>query len=464
LYDGTTALNTGSNVVNPSSSVTTGSDVTFTLDQQFVVAKGTVKTLALKCNVSSSAVANNTFSWGIQASPSVSVTGVTSSNDVTETVTASNGQTQTVAAGYLVISTDSSSPSYAVAAGGTTGNTVGVFKLRAYNEGINLNKLGLKLTNTASSSSSGVTQVTIWDGSTQVGAVVFTGANTVATTTFSTPVSLPKDTDKTLTIKADFAGIGTSLPGTQGHLFAIDVNGSDTTGTEGTGASSGATINLATAGSSASTAVSGVRVFKSFPTLAKLSVPTNTLNNGEQSLLRFRVTASSAGDVGVHKFTVRVATTTATVSGLNIRAYTDSSFSTPVSGLSSDGSMLATSLTLATWASSATDLDIVAQTSGAANTAIQVPAGQTRYFDVVGTVSGATTGASVQTQIQGDAAYPSLAGFMSTVAGIEADANDDFIWSPNATGTSVTASFDWTNGYGVVGLPASNMSAEVLSK
>jgi hypothetical protein len=55
---------------------------------------------------------------------------------------------------------------------------------------------------------------------------------------------------------------------------------------------------------------------------------------------------------------------------------------------------------------------------------------------------------------------------MAATLGVNNDAggNNDFIWSPNATGTSNVSSNDWTNGYGLVGLPASNMSAEVLSK
>jgi hypothetical protein len=313
LFDGSsTALNTGSNVVNPTAAQTSGGDVTFTFDQSLTIPKGTVKTISLKCNISSSATSTATYAWGIQASPSISVTGITSSNDVTETVSASAGQTQTIGNGYLTIATGDNDNGYSIVSANTTGNIVATYKVKAVNEAINLNKLGLKLTNTASSSSSDLVQVTVWDGSEQVGSVVFTGSNTVATTSFATPVVLTKDTDKVLTVKADFAGIGTSAAGTQGHLFAIDVNASDTTGTEGTGAGSGSTINLATSGSSASTAVSGVRVFKSFPTFAKLSVPTNTLNNGEQKLLRFSVSANSAGDVGIYKFTVRVATTTAT--------------------------------------------------------------------------------------------------------------------------------------------------------
>lgn len=458
LFDGATALNTGGNVVTTSAATNT-----FTLDQQLVITKGTVKTLALKCNVTSAA--SGTFQWGITNIQigAIAVSGVTSSNSVTATGNTGAGQVMTVGAGFITVTIDSDSPVYKIVAAGTTGNVISKFKFEAKNESVNLNKIGLKLTNTASSSASSLVQVSIWDGTTQVGTAVFIGSNTVATTTFASPVVLPKDTPKVLTIKADLASIGTSQPGTQGHLIAVDINSADTTGTEGTGSGSGATINLATAGSSASTAVAGVRVFKSFPTLAKVSVPTNTLNNGEQSLLRFKVTASTAGDVGIYKFTVRVATTTATVTGINIRAFSDA-FTSAVSGLTSDGSMLASNLTGTAWNSSATDLEVFAQTSAGATTTVQVPAGETRYFDLIGTVSGATPGASVQAQLQGDAAYPSLSGFMGTGLQINNDSNNDFIWSPNATSTSVYSSLDWTNGFGVLGLPASNMSAEVLSK
>ncbi len=477
LFDSSTALNTGSNTVNPTnggtatSSNTTGYSSTFTFDQSLVVPKGTVKTLTLKCNVSASANSNSVFQWGIAASPSITVTGVTSGNTVSSVVTSSNGQAMTVANGYLTVTTDPSSPSYAVVAGGTTGNVVGVYKIRASNDSVNLTTLGLKLTNTASSSASDLVQVTVWDGATQVGSAVFTGSNTVATSTLTlaspSGVLLTKDTDKLLTIKADLTNIGTSQPGTQGHLIAIDINANDTTGTQGTGIGSGATINLATSGSTASTAVAGVRVFRSYPTFAKLSVPTNTLNNGTQSLLRFKVTANAAGDVGIYKFTLNVATSTATVTNINIKAYTDSGFSTPVSGLSADGSMLVTPLTGTAWAASNTDLEVFAQNSSAASTTVQVPAGQTRYFDVTGTVAGAATGASVQTQLQGDAAYPVnqyVSNFMATSTAVNNDTNNDFIWSPNATSTSVVSSNDWTNGFGLVGLPAVNMSPEVLSR
>jgi hypothetical protein len=60
LFDGTLALNTGFNIVNP-----TGSDIGyyFSFDNPLVLAKGTTKTLSLRCNVASNAI--GTFNWGL---------------------------------------------------------------------------------------------------------------------------------------------------------------------------------------------------------------------------------------------------------------------------------------------------------------------------------------------------------------------------------------------------------------
>ena len=327
LWDGSTALNTGSNVVNPSTATPS-----FTLDQQFVVPKGTVKTLALKCNVSSSA--SGTYIYGITSGQigAISITGVTSSNSVTATGSTGTGQTMTVASGSLVVSLDSSSPSYSVVAAGSTGNTAGVYKFRATNEAVNLTRLALVLTSGASSD---LVSVSVWDGATQVGTAVFTGGNTVATSTFNTPVSLPKDTDKALTVKVDLSAVGTSQPGTRGSLIKVDVNSNDTTGTQGTGVGSGSTTNA-----SGSTSVAGVRLFKSFPTLALDTLGSTGIADGR--LMRFKVTANSAGSVGVAQMKFTVSTTTATVTNLQLFAYTDSSYSSPVSGQGTSGQVGAT--------------------------------------------------------------------------------------------------------------------------
>lgn len=469
LWDGSTALNTGTNSVDPSSFTA----ITFTFDTGFEVPKGTLKTLALKCNLASGATGSVT--WGYNSASTFTGTGLTSGSSVTPSAATAVGQVITYAAnGTLTALLDASSPSYGLAAANTTGNTLAILKFTADNEAIDLQKIELQLTNVASSSASDVTQVTIWQGATQVGSAIFTASNFTATTTLTTPVTIAKDGVAFLTVKADFTAIGTGQAGVQGHFVAVDylvpdVNHSSNAFTQGVGASSGATATS----SSGSTSSTGVRVFKSYPTLEKLAVPTNTLSNGVKDLARWKVSAQPTGDVGVHKFTLTIASTTATVASLDIYCYTNSSFSSVCSGLDTDGGFRNTDTTQQEITDGEAEntgrVAIVAQTSGGTNTAVQVPAGGSLYFVARATVSGSAAGASISTQLEGDAGYVDSSGdpeswFVLGTAKVDASTHDDFIWSGNATSTSLFTHGDWSNGYGVSGLPGSSMTAEVLSQ
>jgi hypothetical protein len=460
LYDGT-ALNTGSNAVNPASTHVSLVDSTFTLDSGLVVSKQTVKTIALKCNISASAN-GKTYKWGLQTAPTG--TGLTSGQSATITKTDSTGQLMTVtSAGSLTVAKDTSSPSYAIVAGGSTGVTLGVLKFSATNEIINLTKVALQLTNTASSSASDLTQVTLWDGSIQVGSVVFTGTNRNATSTLTTAVQIPKDGSKLITLKGNIASIGTAQPGTQGALIAVDYDNDDSTGTQGTGASSGTTINRT---SSSDSAVAGVRVFKSYPTLAKIAIPSTILVTGTMDLYRFSITANplTGNGIGLWQLTANIATSTGsavsgttTVTSMKVYAYTDSAFATPVSGYT-NGQIVSTVTGLVAGNNDAELLAI-----------LQIPAGSTYYFKVTGDIaliSGTGTfSGSVTTKINGDAAYPSLATLlMGTQTTIDADVNNNLVWSPNATTTSAAANVDWTNSYYVSGLPSDGMDSVTISK
>ncbi|PIQ92343.1 MAG: hypothetical protein COV70_00785 [Parcubacteria group bacterium CG11_big_fil_rev_8_21_14_0_20_39_22] len=441
LYNGSTALNTGSNIPT----MAAGSN-TITLDGGGVtVPKGVVSTLTFKCNLSGSATAGNTFQLGIPAASTLSATGVTSGSTATLSGSAATGQTMTVvSSGSFTVEKSDSSPSYDIVAAGTTGNVVGVLKLRATNEDITLNKLALQMSNSsASSTPANITKVTLHkaDG-TQVGEAVFAGTR-YATSTVS-GLTLNRDVETLLTIKVDLKDIGTTGAGTQGALVQIDYDGNDSTGTQGTGAT---TINT---GSSSDTAVDGIRVFKSYPTVERISDGiAENLRNGDQPLLRFKVTANSKGNIGLDSFSFRLSTTTATVSSINAFAYEtlgpDGQLNDPVSGVNASGKLDDTN---AVWVDGSTDIQIDIDSNGT-DTALQIPAGETRYFEIRGDVSGAATGASIQTTLRGDAAYPSLATLMGNATAVNADTNNNFVWSPNATTTSVQASNDWTNGYRV---------------
>jgi hypothetical protein len=356
----------------------------------------------------------------------------------------------TVNTGSLTVSTGTSA-SYAIAAGGSTGNVLGTIRFHATNEAVNLNRIGLKLTNTASSSASDLVAVSLWDGVTQIGSASFNGGATSATSTLTSPLVLPKDTDKDITVKIDLAQVGVAQSGTEGALISVDSNASsDTTGTQGTGVNSGSTTNA-----SGSTAFAGVRLFKSYPVIALGSLSSNGVTDGK--LMRFTVTANSNGGIGINQFKFTMSTTSATVAGVNLFGYSDSNYSQGISGFTS-GQIVA---------SNTGNLTNNGAVTISPSSIIEVPAGQTYYFELRGTVTGSGTAYSVNTTLLGDSQY-SLGFTPGTyVAGGSAlmatstvlfNSLNSMIWSPNATTSTPAINADWTNGFGVQGLPSSGLS------
>lgn len=448
LFDGATPLNTGSNNVNPTG--TSPASNTFTLDGSLTVPKGTVKTLDMKCDVSGSAT--GTFSWGIASSPSITVTGVNSNVDVTESVTASAGSTMTVASGSLAVSLDSSSPSYKIVPANSTDVVVAAYKFRPSNEDVSLRRIGLKLTNTASSSSSDLVRVTLWVGATQIGQATFTGSNTNATSTNASGSGemsyvLPKDTDTVVTVKADLAAIGTNQPAVSGHLIAVDVD-TNGTNTQGSGVGSGATITA-----TGSTAVAGVRMFKSVPTFT-YSTSGTTANNGVNDLLVLNVASDAKGETQLNKLVFTIATTTATLSAPTFVGPNGNVASTSNVNINPAG----TTITVF--------FDSTTNTQDRS-----IPAGTTKTYTLRATLNltGSNSTGSVSTALKADTSFPSLAAstFMAQAGTLSAS---NIIWSPNSTSTSIAVDTnDWANGYGLPGCFATSglgndCTARVIAK
>jgi hypothetical protein len=194
-------------------------------------------------------------------------------------------------------------------------------------------KIGIKLT---SGVSGDLVKVSLHDGATKVGEAYFIGASTSAITTLSQSVQVPKDNDKVITIKADFASIGTGQAvNHSGDLVQVDfLNGA------GVGANSGGAISI-----SGATATAGVRVMKTYPTVALHTggLPVGGLADGR--LMRFAVTADAHGPVGLTQLFVSVAPSgfsSGGISRLNVYGYSDSSYSNPIAGVSPSGAFLAT--------------------------------------------------------------------------------------------------------------------------
>lgn len=456
LMDGTTVLNTGGNSVDPSLDGTSPDDITFRFNTPLIVAKGAMKTIALTCNISSSATTASTHAWGINSgvSGSVSATGATSGATIAPSVVTDTGSTMTIAAnGSIAVTLDASSPSERYALAGSADTLISVLKLEAQSEDMKVNKIALIL-NTATAGLADVSRVSVWDGATKVGEGIITASNGKVTVRFTQDFIVPKDSTKQLNVRADMSALGTNQPGTTGHLIAINYNGTDVTETEAIGQGSGQTINPS-AGSD--TNAGGARLVKTYPTFELISIPSNTLNNGTQTLYRFKVTANPANEIGLYKFTFFRSVSGVTLSDFSLYAFTDSGFSNAAYNTNPVNRTAASA-----------DINGYVEiyfdpVSGSGNEAIHIPKGETRYFELVANVSGAGSGDSASISLQGDSAYYA-SGYIGTATAIDADTNDNFIWSPDTTTSSVPSTTDWLNGYRLPGLPSTGLSSQTLSR
>ena len=101
-------------------------------------------------------------------------------------------------------------------------------------------------------------------------------------------------------------------------------------------------------------------------------------------------------------------------------------------------------------------IDVYMGNATYATTTYKIPSGESRYFFLKGDISGVITGTTYENltvRLDGDASYATIA----QAAGVTAN----FIWSPNSTSSSVGLNdLDYTNGYGLVGLPTTYMDLE----
>ena len=315
-----------------------------------------------------------------------------------------------------------------------------------------------------------LSNVYIYQGSTLVGTATFTGTGTTATSSLTTPITLVKDSDTLLTIKADIAGISMSAAGGIGDIVKIDPLNA-----QGSGVSSGKTVN-----SSATAGVAGIAMFKSYPTFASTAVSctnSTSCNGGGQVLKKFSITANAAGAIGLYQIATSIATSSASVRNIKLMAYTDSNYSTPANVV---GTGSGTYGQFGNIGLLANGVDVASPTvSFIQTTPLQVSAGTTLYFSVLGDVTPTATIWTINTTVLGDTASTtvwslvagynvniatvlttrtqSIAGVSTSTPAGSAGLFSNFIWSDNATTTSTGAMIDWANGYAVPGLPSNGL-------
>jgi hypothetical protein len=328
-----------------------------------------------------------------------------------------------------------------------------------------------------------------------------------------------------MTIKGQLAPIGVSQAGRPGHLIAVNLQGNDNASklyTYAVGLSSSQNI----VSTSASTAAAGVRVVRAYPTITKLSVPTNSGTDGTQKILyRFSVSApAGTNGVSLYKFTFNIATshvsdgTDNKVTNLRLYAFTDSNFSQgaySADGQLNNGGLFSEAGNPAPGQRATTsDFAIYfnpANPTSADPEAILIPAGSTYYFQLRGDFNGFNqSGDSATVQLMGDnywvgygpgpdtvgedvandgflfgndarkylwaAAAPDLNASTTFagegVTGTKGNVDDthagvDFLWSGNSTTTHSGAADDsgpdWYNGFLVPGLSTTGAGAETFT-
>ncbi len=460
IYDGSTALNTGTNAVNPTNAQTQGADYLFTFDVGLVIPKTTTKTLELKCNLVAGGTATR-LGFGLSnlttAADQVVVSGVTSGTSIAETVTADNGLTVVVrSGGTLAVTLDSSSPSLALVQAGKTGNTLSVLRFNSLYEDVTVSQIGLQLATSsaagaahnanASNSPSDLSLVTLWDGSTQVGSVSFT--SDYATTSLSGFV-VTANSQKLLTVKGDVSAVDVQLTkAIPGHLINVDFDAgwgdlADDDANEGaqgfdaTGVSSGTKIYN---GSAADSASNGARIVGAIPTITKIATSGKFTNTSDQVLYQFRIDApAGTNGVGLYKFTFNISTNTSSVvelpgsgsvdpafsgdfgiTNLRVFCYSDSGFSQGSCG-NSTGQLNQYGLLMADGAAATVDFDDAVTSgdpdtdagflfnptasSGATAETIVVSPGTSRWFALKGNITGASSTPTIATKLLGDAAW-----------------------------------------------------------
>ena len=505
LYDGSTSV-TSNNAVSPST--TLSSSTSFVFDGNgIILTNGTQKTLAMKCDIKSGSTGS--YKWGIDGAQDgtsfTAATGLISGQTIADSVfTDSEGQLMTAASGgTLAVAIDSGtsgSLSYRLVSPGQTTELIKI-KYSATNEDIDVKRVALVLSSAASNTPIDLVgqEVSLWDGTTQVGTATFDAGTDRATSTLTTAVRVPKGGSKIITVKGAIATIGSSGPLTEsGDLLKVDYDGANVgiNGNHGTGVESGATIS----GSTGVTTSNGVRIMKAYPEFANDPLTSNerVLASGDlKTLYKFKVTAKN-GEVALYKVSFSVSSSTAvntttggsTTTKFALYAFTDSGYSTPDSnfsgtnnpgGLVNSGSCFSglAPNTIGTSAlgglgggSALVEIYPTTTSCSTGTSTLSIPSGESRWFKLtgsVGTLAQSGTTDSIQVQLEGDAAFPSVSPTynknMETAATQDGDTNDDFIWTPRSTTTSVNIiDQDYTNGYGVVGLPSTNMTIETLSK
>ncbi len=476
LFDGSTPLNTGSNVLNPAGTVY-GADkeLIFNLDSPgIVVSKGTSKNIILRGNLTTGAQTGDKIKFDFSSPLSGGgwlVSGVESGRAIEENTLNIPGSLVTVTKnGGWSITVAPSQPTEKWVAAGSVNVPINVLRFIATTEDFALTDLRLQLKQPATAAD--IAKISLWDGAVKIAEKTPSFVNGVEDFTF--PTSGPgsfvilKDSFKEMTIKVTVAGIGQGLPGTAGRFIVIDFDGDGTPlgKNKALGQSSGISAHASTA---VDTSSSGIRYFRSVPTLERVALPVTALTSGNHVIYKMKVTADPAYNVAVHKFTFSIATTGITSFQSSVPSFTLWNATDNRRVAAATGAAAAFFAEQGNYDKSgqivvrihADNTDLPSGQCTSANCWDIIPRGLSRIYELRADITTDGTGDLVTTKLQGDFNSISM-GNISVVDGL----GSRLIWSDfsaDATTTHSVYTADWMNGFKVPGLPFTGLDSSTLS-
>ena len=451
---------------------------TFALDKAIIIKKGTATHVALRGDKDSIS-SNATENWGLNDSTLSMVTyGVSTGNQVAETLTADHGPTLTSAVnGTLTIETKSN-PDSVIMVAGSTGNVFTNVQLTAQDEQLDLDQIIVYVTDgsyafsAAAGNYQDVTKVSLYVGTTKLGeaAIPSTGKYTFDFDKGTLLIEKGATKAKTIIVKADMSTVDPNTdnaPGTNSADLKIGLGGENsvkTTGKQSNTEITGSSYETYRSSTSSAMVLRTSKPTVTLPTSSNTLGAATSLSNGNVPIFAFKVTAdASGGDVLLYRTTFVVASSGSGMTITNVRIDDQNGNTIKAAANPTAYGMDAGEEYYYTATFNNPDFAVDDTTES-----ISVSAGESRTFTVYATMAGVSTGENVTTFLVGDFAttsshvntdndaknfYPAPTGDLATV-------RSNFVWSDNykqksisgEAGNNATTAKQWYNGHLVPGL------------
>ncbi|MAF80263.1 hypothetical protein CL629_04280 [bacterium] len=464
LYDGETR-------VSDEKSLATDSSVTFN-NLSLTIKDGETKTLTVKGNISSNATNNDVYVVSILGANSTYITATDpDGNSATIAGTAANtGNTVAVTAvtvGNVNVASDETSSDAGIIIAGAE-SVIGKFRFTATNEEITINRMNIFVNSSTDTtpSSSPITNnsvdeiptIKLYDGSTQIGhasgyPVVNSGASSGVAFVDSLNWTIPKDGNKTLTVKGvanTIAAGADSGASVYSHILAqgFEAQGATAKDTTIDGASSQERL-----------------LYKTKPTITVSTVPGAKLGSGEVKVLRFKIAADSAENIYWKKISLKVSMTGATMSAVTAGPSTTGNIKiTPIGESALNIVSAYSSIGTASSVQVAVKGGQTGYVSAILNAGRKITAGTSEEYDLAvnfvnlsGTVGASYGTFQLHLQETDNVVSSGWLGVETAAGGtlmVTADSEPSFIWSDNSATTHTDVSLDWNSGRYVKTLPS----------